>query len=168
MALTTLMTIPVNTHVNGELSCRSLAVPNSTIDNLAVSPSADIEATKSIQQRHKNYSQASAATATAARLVLSTVYGDTGTIVAFRAGTVTPCTGNATITVDLYVNGSTVLNAVITLDNANTAYQLEAATILTDTLVENDVMEIVVAVNAGTGVLGLGLFVELLTHEDPA
>ncbi len=80
----------------------------------------------------------------------------------FRAGVVVACTGNATVTVDLRKNGTTVLDAPIVLDNTNTAFAKEAAGVsaAADDYVAGDVFEVVVTVNAGTGALGQGLFAQ--------
>jgi hypothetical protein len=78
--------------------------------------------------------------------------------VGFKAGSVTACVGAATITVDLKKNGVSVLTATIVLDNANTARVVEAATITTTAAVAGDVFEVSVAVAAGGGTIGSGVF----------
>ncbi len=78
----------------------------------------------------------------------------------------TTCVGDATITVDLKVNGVSVLTAAITLDNGQSARELVAGTIDTDSLSADDVIEVAVTVNAGTGTLGKGVFAYVDLHED--
>jgi hypothetical protein len=76
--------------------------------------------------------------------------------------------GDATITVDLLLNGTSCLNDEVVLDSTNTARTIEAAVLETTTLADGDVLEVTVAVDAGTGTLGTGLFTELVLIEDAA
>ena len=96
------------------------------------------------------------------------VYGTTGTVVAFEVGSVTACTGDSTITVDLHKNGASILTGVITLDSANTAYIVEAGTLSSATLADGDVLEVVVNATVGTGTLGNGVFASCIIREDAA
>src|SRR4051812_46702505 len=89
-------------------------------------------------QFNKTYGQNG--TAAAATQVLHEVRGTNATLRGIRAGSVVACTGNATITVDVKKNGTTILSATIVLDNANTAYISEAGTIPNGTLVAGDVL----------------------------
>jgi hypothetical protein len=74
-----------------------------------VAAGAAIAATKLEHQYILTYAQGSATTAAAATQVIHTVYGATGDIIDFKAGSVVACTGDAAITVDLKVNGTSVL-----------------------------------------------------------
>ncbi len=158
-----------DTYINGEFSCLEFTPPAACIVNASVAPSADLDATKLIQQIDKTLDVNGNSTATAAAVtrVLHRVYGATGTLIYFAAGSIAPCTGNATITVDLRVNGTTALASVITLDNANVARVAEAATLVDVDVVTGDLLEVVATVNAGTGVLGTGVFVHLVARQEP-
>jgi len=90
-------------------------------------------------------------TATAETRVVHVVQGTAGQLQAFKAGCVTPCQGDATVTVDLLKAGVSVLVAAIVLDSGDQAYALTAATIDTDQVQAGDVLEAAVTVNAGTG-----------------
>jgi len=68
--------------------------------------------------------------------------------------------------VDLLKNGSSVLQSAITLDNSQSAYELESAVISSTSVAADDVLEVEVAVNAGTGSLGKGVFAYLDLYED--
>lgn len=151
-------------YVNGKFAAKEMTLPSNVVANANVVAAADIDAVKLEHQYEKVLNQNG--TAVADTRAIHLVYGATGSVVAFKAGSVVACTGNATITVDLKKNGTTMLSAVITLDNANTAYVAEAGTLAGTVLVAGDVLTVVVAVNAGTGALGTGLFAEVVLRED--
>jgi hypothetical protein len=160
--------IDSDVYVTGNISSQTLTIPAGTVKNADVSASAGIDATKLKHQHHINYSQDSAEEAAADERVVHTVYGTSGTIVAVQAGMVAAHAGNATATVDLHVNGSSVLSAAITLSSSQSAYELVSGTIADDSLSADDVLEIVVAANAGTGTLGDGVFASVVIREDAA
>ena len=145
-------------HITGALTMGELGIPDSTITNADVEADADIDASK-LEHSHRGLHTQNG-TAVAATEVMHVVYGATGTIKAVKAGSVVAATGNATMTVDVKKNGTTVLSAPIVLDSTNTAYIVEAGMPTVTTLVAGDVLTAVVTVDAGTGALGTGLFVE--------
>lgn len=154
--------------VRGALTVTTLNVPSGTLTNAGVASNAAIAATKQQHQYVKHISQESDTTSADATYVVHTVYGTSGTIVAFEAGSVTACTGNATIDVDLLVAGSSVLSAAITLDSGNSARVVEAGTISSASLSDGDVLEVSVDATVGTGSLGNGVFASLVIREDAA
>lgn len=155
-----------NLTVTGRLIPTHFSPPSQCIDDDAVAADAAIAADK-LQHKHQiTYAQPNT-TATAETRVVHTVRGATGEVRSFRAGSIAPCVGAATITVDLRKNGSTILTAVITLDSANTARELKAGTLTAGAaLVADDVLEIVTTATAGGGTIGTGLFIELTIDED--
>ena len=156
-------------YVNGNVGAKTMSIPSGTVDNDDVASDAALAATKLIQRHSKTYAEDVDVTATAKDVPMHVVRGATGTVVAFEAGSAVLCDENATITVDLKKNGSTnsLLSAAIVLDNDNTAYTVEAGTIATAGLVDGDVVRAVIAVAAGTGTVGLGVFTNVLLDEDP-
>jgi hypothetical protein len=115
-------------HFNGALSAKTFSPPASSVGNNAIAANAGIAATK-LQHRHeKTYSQPNTTT-TAETRILHVVKGANATVQNFRAGSIAPAIGGATVTVDLKKNGSSILTSVITLDNANVAYVVEEAAI---------------------------------------
>jgi len=130
-----------------------------SIQDGAVNAAADLQYSKLQHQHRPVYRQESETTAAAEQQTIHVVVGATGTLLSVKAGCVTPCAGNATITVDLLVNGASVLDsACIELSSAEAAYELLAGSIDDTALEVGDVIEIDVAVDAGTGTLGEGLF----------
>ncbi len=153
-------------HVNGGLSAKTMTLAAASVADAQVSAGADIAATKVNHQHRAMFAQPNT-TATAETKIIYRCYGTTGTLIEFAAGSIAPCTGNATITVDLHKNGVTVLSAPITLDNANAARVAEVGTISDSALVAANVLEVIVAVAAGTGALGTGLFASATINEAP-
>ena len=158
-----------NLTVEGRLVPKELTIPDDTIRDDAVAADAGIGAEKMEQEHKPVYAQESATTAVAETRTVAVIRGATGTIEDFRAGSLVPCTGDATITVDLLKNGTSVLNAAIVLDSSNSARVPEAATVApgSASLVAGDVLEVAVTVSAGTGTLGQGVFAAATYREDP-
>lgn len=153
-------------HIAGALSATSITIPSGTVTDNAVQAAAGIQASKLQHQFQKGYAQESDTAASAEDRVIHTVYGATGTVVAFEAGSVVVCVGDATITIDLHKNGASILTTPIVLDSSNAAYVVEAGTISSGSIVDGDVLEIVITVNAGTGTLGKGVFTSCVVRED--
>jgi hypothetical protein len=106
--------------------------------------------------------------ATAETRAVHEVVGATATALRFAAGSVAIAVGAATVTVDVKKNGTSILSAPITLDNANTAYVAEEGTISTPGAVAGDVYTIVTTATAGGGTLPTGVFATLTLDEDYA
>jgi len=136
------------------------------VADVHVAVDAAIAASKLQHQHRETCAQESGATAAAETRVVHVVKGTAGQVRTFQAGCVTPCLGDATITMDLLKNGASILTAAISLTSAQAAYDLVAGTIDTDTLEAGDVLEVAVTVNAGTGTLGVGVFCYVDLWED--
>ncbi|MEP0848619.1 MAG: hypothetical protein HRF50_17575 [Phycisphaerae bacterium] len=156
-------------HFSGNVTFGAgVTLPNGAVTAGKVAAGAAIEATK-LQQRNRapwrqGNSDADAADGTQ---VIYTVTGATGTLREFKAGCVTPCTTGASITVDLRKNGASVLSAVITLDQTQSARQLVSAAISTMAVAAGDVLEVVIDATPGTGTIGKGVFGYLTLDELP-
>ena len=150
----------------GTVSFLDARLNNAAIKDQHVDSEAGIQAGKLEHQHRAVYAQESATTAAAATRVVHVVKGAAGKLKTFKAGCVTPCIGNATITVDLKVNGASVLQSAVVLDSSQSAYQLVEGTIQTDGLSAGDVVGVAVTVNAGTGTLGQGVFACVALFED--
>jgi len=154
-------------YINGHLRALDFTAPDGSINDDAIAAGSDVDATKLEHQHRAYYSQESDTTSATEDHVIHVVYGATGDIVAFEAGSVTVCTGNATITVDLHKNGASILDDPIELSVAegSAAYVVQAASVATAGLVDGDVLEVVVIATVGTGALGKGVFAALTVHE---
>ena len=157
-------------HVTGGFSCGSMAIPSSTVTDDDVVAATGIAASKLEHQFISHHSQEVATKTAAMAHTIHTVYGVTGTIQGFQAGTTTLCTGTAAITVDLVLAraGTTVsaLSAVITLDSGNTIYVPETATVTTTALLADDTLKVVYTSADGDGAAGAGGFASLIHRED--
>ncbi len=147
--------------ITGETSMRTASV-----DNDAVTSDADIDASKLEHQHRQVYAQESDTTSVTETRVVHVVDGAAGTINAFKAGSVTVCSGAATIVVDLLKNGVSVLSAGITLDTGNSIRVVEAGTISSASVAAGDVLEVDVTATAGGGTLGKGVFAYVDLYED--
>ena len=149
----------------GNLGAKTFSPPAGSITNAAVAALAGIDSTKLEHQHRVGWSQANV-TAAAETRVVYVCYGTAGTILDFRAGSIAKAVGDSTVTVDLRKNGTTVLSSVITLDSGNTNRVVEAGTISSGTLVAGDLLEVVIAVSAGTGTLATGVYAQAVINED--
>lgn len=162
MALTR---IESDAHVAGNLSANTMTYPAGSISNVDVASGASIATTK-LQHRHsKTYAQESATNAADESRVLFTTYGATGTIISFKAGAVVAATGNATCSVDLKKNGTSVLSAALSLTSSQTAYAELTATISTASIVAGDNLEVTIDGTVGTGALAKGVYCTLVVDE---
>ena len=107
-------------------------------------------------------------TAAAATCWIYTVRGAQATIKAVKAGLLTACIGDATVTVDVKKNGTTILSAAIELSSAEAAREEKAGTLSVTSAVATDVFEVVVTVDAGTGTLGVNLWVWMDINDNYA
>jgi hypothetical protein len=150
----------------------AIIVPAGSFDDADIAASADIAATKTEHQNNYVYAQESGTNAADDNRVVAVVYGATGSIIAFHAGSVTKCAGDSTVTVDLCkasgtaTSSTSVLSAVVTLNSSSTAFASVAGTISTATLVVGDRLEIKIDATVGTGTLAKGVFARVVTRED--
>jgi len=150
--------------VGGTLRAQAMDIPAGTIVNADVAENAGIAASKNQQYPAKTYGQAG--TAVAATVIMHVVRGATGTIKGFVVSNITANAGASTVTVDLLKNGVSVLNTVVTLNNATGNRGVEEGAIDTTALVADDVLEVVVALaQSGTDALAVGVAAELRLDE---
>lgn len=158
-------TIEGDLRVRGAFVADMITLPANAVGDDQVNGTDPITADKLIHQYSPGWSQPNT-TATAETRVIHVAKGP-GTIEAFRAGSIAKNTGDSTVTVDLRKNGTTVLSSVITLDNANTNRVVEAGTLSgSPTVVAGDVLEVVIAISAGTGTLATGVFCQAVVREE--
>ena len=151
--------------VGGTLSANKFTPPAGSIGDSAIAVGAGIKATKTQHQNRAHYAQPNTTAVTETK-GLYVCYGATGLVIDVRAGTITPCVGAATITIDVKKNGTSILSGVITLNNSNAARVAAIGTVSGGTLVAGDWLEVVVAATAGGGTLGTGLLVVATIQED--
>lgn len=140
-----------------------------------ISASAAISATKLKPRRSADISIVDSGTAVAAASkMLHVVRGATGTLVGIEAAVATAATGaDRTVTVDLHkaTGGgafATVLSSTIGFTNSSTPRVPYAGVINSTSIVDGDVLLVVVTVAGSAGAQALGLVVSLHYDEDPA
>jgi hypothetical protein len=142
-------------------------VPIGALTDAMVSASANIAATKLQKQFQENYSNTDSATsALSEQRVLHVLRGSTGTLVEFAAGAVVVLTGADTCTVDLLLNGTSMLTSAIALASADTVRALKFATLASTGLTAGSCLEVKVTVNHGSGTLPKGVFARLTVLEN--
>jgi hypothetical protein len=142
----------------------AFSAPSASIGNSQIKSDDQVDAEKLEHQHRIVLAQVHGSAASAERRPVHVAIG-AGQIQAVKAGCVVACTGNAAITVDVKKNGTTVLTGTITVDSGDAAYALVAGTVASAAYVAGDVLEVVVTVAAGSGVLGQGLFVVIDVFE---
>lgn len=152
--------------VTGNLSAGGLYLSSSVVSNAQVAAGANVDANKLQHQHRALFEQPNTAATSETKAVH--VAKASGTVEAFVAGSIVAPIGGATVTVDLKKNGTTVLTAVITLDNGNTAYVVEAGTVSVSAYVAGDVFTVVTVATTGGGTLPTGVFAAATFNENPA
>lgn len=150
--------------VRGTFRANAASLPAGCLGDTQFSGSDPLTAAKQEHQITKTLAQVHGSVATTERRPIHVARG-AGVVAGFRAGSVVANVGAATVTADLRKNGTSILSAVITLDNANTAFIPEAGTVNTDDYVADDVFEVVLTATAGGGTLGQGVFAEAVFRE---
>jgi len=164
-----------NVHVGEQLSCATFSPPAGCITNAAIVAAAAIDASKQEHRWIIPYYQVDGTDVVAATALVHIVRGATCELVAFEAAVATAADGvgvdpyYTTVNLRRSTGGgefATVLDAVITLNNAAGATTAVGATIITADGVDGDIYEIVVAVAGSTGNQAQGLVVTLALNED--
>ena len=157
--------------VQGNLSCGTFSAPASCIMDAAVATpaggAAGVGSSKLNHRQHARYSQGNVTIVTETRPIWIT-YGTAGTLKALRAGLIGVNIGGATVAIDLYKNGASVLTAPITLNSGTAARTPAAATISNTATAAGDWFDAVITATVGGGTLGTGLYVELVVDENPS
>lgn len=163
--------------LHGTFEATSQKYPAGSIGNDAISSATSdmIAADKVIHQFPLNAELAESSTAVAnITKLIHTVNGATATIVGIEATVVTVATGaDRTISVDLKKSTAggafaTVLSATCDFTDASTALTPVAGTVSSASLVQSDLLELVVTVAGAAGNQAKGLLVTVFLREDPA
>jgi len=156
-------------YVDGTLTPKGLIPPDDCLGDDAWPLGDPLDAEKQVQRHNLLHSQGVAVDAADEAVVLYRCNSaDGAAIVKLAAGIVTAAAGAATVTVDLKKNGSTILSAVITIDNSIAAYEaVEPAGYTSTALIEDDVLTIHIDETIGGGTRPKGVWVELIVDEQP-
>lgn len=155
-------------YFSGTVTPRRFNCPADSITNAAIQASAGVSATKVQQNYSKQLDLTNHATVAAAeRRLLHRCRGASGTVVSFGALATVAAVGDSTASVDLLLNGVSILTAAVQLDSGDAAGTLVSGTLSSTALVAGDRLEVNVTVSAGTGTLPKGLCADVLVREDP-
>lgn len=154
--------IPGDMHVAGVLSADKFNLNDGSVGDAEVDGARPISVLKIGHQYIKDVKTVGAVAAKTEPIHVA--YGN-GTLVAVDAGTVTLCTGSASITIDVQKNGVTVLSTPLILDSGNVARILEAGAIASGAYVSGDWFDVVVTIATPSGAVGTGLIVRLVFRE---
>lgn len=147
----------------------SLSLPAGCLRSTHFSTTSPVSASKKkIPHRRFALQQVHGSAATTERRVFFNCIGTTGVLRSVRAGVLVAAVGAATVTIDIYKNGSSVLSSVLTLDVNNAIRTEEVALLLDRDLAAGDLLEFVVVATAGGGTLPQGLYVQYDAYEDYA
>ena len=153
--------------IRGTMRCESIAMPQNAIDNSdQIKAGTNISADKLEQRLFPGWSQPNSAASTETRTLF--VARRSGTVNEVIAGSIAAAVGDSTVTIDVKKNGTTILAAVITLDNANTARIVELGSVTSSAFVAGDWFEVVITATIGTGALPTGVFVQLEVDQNGA
>lgn len=147
---------------NGNLRAVSMTAPNNSVGNAQVLAGANLAADK-LEHRYQWELAQPNTTATTETRVVGRCYGATGSVRGFHAGSIVANLTTATVTVDLQKSTgggafASILTAAITLNNATTARTAVAGTLASTTLVQGDLLQIVITATAAGGTLATGVF----------
>jgi hypothetical protein len=152
--------------VQGNLYGKNIIPTASSVTDSSVAVNAGIQATK---MRHRHCKKGSlAGVAVTETDPIHVVIGATANVIAFMAGCIVPPIGAATVTVDLRLNGASVLTVPITINSGSTARIIQAAIVLTTAGVVGGWYDVVVTATAGGGTLPSGVFWQFTVDEDPS
>lgn len=160
-------------HVMGTLSAGTMVLSLASVVDATVSSAAAIQATKVIHRHAIPINLFASTTAVSATTKGLYAAQNTGTIRNFEAYVDVVATGaDRTVTVDLQKSTgagafSTVLSATIGFTNASTARTLVSGTISSSSIVDGDLLQVVVTVAGAAGNQATGLTVHLTVDESP-
>lgn len=153
-------------HVAGLLTCENFDPPDETVGNDAWDPASPLDADNQEHKHRPSYTQGNGVTAVDKTHVLHIVMGATARAKKFVAGVEAAAVGDSTVTVDLKVDGVSILTAPISISSATPANTPQSATIATPNLTVGKIVKVVVDATVGTGTLPTGFFAQAEIDED--
>lgn len=150
--------------VRGSLQANTMQVPAGSVGDAQMSAVSPIDTDKQIHQHTKTYAQLFGTASVSERKVIH-VARQAGTLTEFVATLTVACIGGATLAVDLYKNGATILSAVPTINNTHAAFAKVLGTFSAVAYVAGDVFEVKVTATTGGGTQGQGVAAHLVVDE---
>lgn len=160
-------------HVNGTLSAKRANLPASSIGDSEIEQNAGIKATKLIHQHALNHQQADGADVVSETVPLH-IFRSAAEIVAVEVVAINAPDGGGDkqFTVDVQAGNqstafTTILSAVITVDDNISDREVVAGTVTTTTAADGDSLQVVVTASGSSGNQAQGLLVTVWIREEP-
>lgn len=161
-----------NLHVTGQLSCNTFVPPENSIGDDAVSASDPLGATKVKHQHKILFTQATGAVVVPEERIVH-IAQKAATIVSVEAVLALAPDGSSSFTIDVKKSTgagafSSILTSVVTFNSSSVDRTLQAATLSgTPTLVDGDLLQVVIAEVSEDEDIGEGLAVVITLDENP-
>lgn len=136
-----------------------------SVESDHIATGANIAASKLTTRLHQTLNQDDGSAATAQTRAVYQARAS-ATLQEVYATVLTAATGDSTVTIDVQKNGTSVLDSTFQVDSADAAYAKVSGTLTTTTVSDDEVIEVVVTVSAGTGTLPQGLMVTVVVDEE--
>lgn len=159
-----------DTHVNGSLTVKTFVPPAGCIDNAAVKANAQIAASKLVNRQRFTHTQSGTVAAATEYIFIARAACTIAAIEACIPDTI--ATGaDRTVNVDLQKSTgagafATVLSATIEFDNGSVLRTVSTGTLASDTLVDGDILRLVITVAGSAGNQAVGLIVNVTVDEN--
>jgi hypothetical protein len=171
MAASPVVFPPDQTIVCGRIIPAGINYPKEQLDDAAVKPGANVQATKLLHRFTLGHHQ-KGGTAVVAETAGLHVFRTAGTIEAVEVVPLAaPTGGTLAFTVDVKKgNQSTgfasILSAPVTIDNTKADREVIPGTVTTSAAADGDTLEVVVAVTGSTGTQGQGFVLTVTVREE--
>lgn len=150
----------------GFTAAGDVGLPEACIRNEHVSNAANIAGNKSVIRTRRQFSVGKIDTTVVAGTYRVFSALNAASLVRFRAGLAAACTGDAEITVSLELDGEAIANSSVVFDESDSdGAAAKSVGVAVTPIAADEYIDLVVAVDAGTGALGEGLFVILEIDE---
>ncbi|WP_254509893.1 hypothetical protein [Anatilimnocola floriformis] len=154
------------------MSCKTFTLPAASVGNATIAGAAGIEATKVVHQFPLHVQQVPGSAVVSATTLIH-ISRAVGTVVSIEAITTTPATGgDRTVSIDLQKSTgagafASILSAPFTLTNATVARTVALGMIPSPSLIDGDVLQVVVTVAGAAGSQAQGLLITVTLREEP-
>lgn len=143
--------------VAGTLSARYMSCPAGSV--VSASITGPVDASKLERAKTITYSQPSGADNADATIVVGRIHGTTGTIKTIKAANAVTALNSDTTTVDVKLNGTSLLTGVISIAAADTT-TVKSGTLASSALAVGDILSVVINATGTDPGEGIAVFIE--------
>lgn len=156
-----------DTLIVNNLNTKAITLPAGSVRNVDIAAGANIDPDKCVRRQRIAWSQALATSAADGTYILHKFDYD-AVIESVEVLAQGANVGNATVTVDIKDDGTTILSAPVELDENDSALDIVTGTITSANVAAGSLLSMVVDATIGTGTLATGLTVFVTYRENPA